>query len=391
MGTKILEGSSHVLDDIEDTIKEDAKLVKKSICSLAFFASSIKLLGLVLFYYTFSIGLTFYNKKVFKVFKFPLSVTVTHLVVKFMFATVVRCLLECKTKESRITLGWGMYFKRVAPTGVVSALDIGLSNWSLEFITISLYTMSKSTAILFILLFSLLFKLEQLRCSLLFIVVFISGGLFMFTYHATAFDTEGFILVMVASFLSGLRWTLAQIVTQKNEIGLHNPLDMMYHVQPWMILGLLPLSAVMEGLDLSTSVKVFHYEDVSLLFSTIGLVLLGAFIAFFLEFSEYLLLSKTSSLTLSVSGVLKEVCTLYIAHLSGDTMNTMNAVGLVVCLCGIVLHIVIKAVCRNETTTKKLKKSLDMEMLIKDGRANTDDDDEENCDEIDIFDAKRDR
>ena len=43
----------------------------------------------------------------------------------------------------------------------------------------------------------------------------------MFTYHATAFDTEGFVLVMVASFLSGLRWTLAQIVTQKNDIGMN--------------------------------------------------------------------------------------------------------------------------------------------------------------------------
>ena len=67
MGTRILEGSSHVLEDIEDTIKEDAKLVKKSVCSFAFFVSAIKLLALVVFYYIFSIGLTFYNKKVFKV------------------------------------------------------------------------------------------------------------------------------------------------------------------------------------------------------------------------------------------------------------------------------------------------------------------------------------
>ena len=40
----------------------------------------------------------------------------------------------------------------------------------------------------------------------------------------------------------------------------------------------------------------------------------------------------------------QEVCTLYLAHLSGDTMNTVNAIGLVVCLCGIGLHVIIKAV-----------------------------------------------
>ena len=32
--------------------------------------------------------------------------------------------------------------------------------------------------------------------------------------------------------------------------GLHNPLDMMYHIQPWMIVGLLPLSAAFEGIIL---------------------------------------------------------------------------------------------------------------------------------------------
>ena len=50
-------------------------------------------------------------------FRFPLSVTVTHLVFKFMFASVVRSVIECKTKEPRIVLGWAIYIKRVASTG----------------------------------------------------------------------------------------------------------------------------------------------------------------------------------------------------------------------------------------------------------------------------------
>jgi sensor histidine kinase YesM len=57
------------------------------------------------------------------------------------------------------------------------------------------------------------------RWSLVVIVLFIACGLFMFTYHSTQFNGEGFTMVMIASVLSGLRWTLAQLVTQKNEIG----------------------------------------------------------------------------------------------------------------------------------------------------------------------------
>ena len=30
-------------------------------------------------------------------------------------------------------------------------------------------------------------------------------------------------------------------------LGLQNPLDMMYHMQPWMILALMPLSVGFEG------------------------------------------------------------------------------------------------------------------------------------------------
>ena len=42
-----------------------------------------------------------------------------------------------------------------------SALDIGLSQWSFEYITISLYTMTKTTSIIFILVFAIFLKLEE--------------------------------------------------------------------------------------------------------------------------------------------------------------------------------------------------------------------------------------
>ncbi len=47
----------------------------------------------------------------------------------------------------------------------------------------------------------------------------IALGLFMFTFQSVQFNLQGFLLVLGASFLSGLRWTLAQIVLQKKEIG----------------------------------------------------------------------------------------------------------------------------------------------------------------------------
>ena len=55
--------------------------------------------------------------------------------------------------------------------------------------------------------------------SLVGVVILIASGLFMFTYQSTQFVLEGFLLVLGASFLSGLRWTTAQLVLQKAEMG----------------------------------------------------------------------------------------------------------------------------------------------------------------------------
>lgn len=94
----------------------------------------------------------------------------------------------------------------------------------------------------------------------------------MFTYKSTQFNMEGFALVLGASFIGGIRWTLTQMLLQKAElgesgacssggrragrpgaypcrhsVGLQNPIDTMFHLQPLMFLGLFPLFAVFEG------------------------------------------------------------------------------------------------------------------------------------------------
>lgn len=37
---------------------------------------------------------------------------------------------------------------------------------------------------------------------------------------------------------------------RKGELGIGNPIDMVYHIQPWMMLTLMPLAIIMEGIDI---------------------------------------------------------------------------------------------------------------------------------------------
>ncbi|GAB1603270.1 solute carrier family 35 member C2-like, partial [Argonauta hians] len=347
-------------------------------CSCGWLLSSFKLVGLVACYYFLSISLTFYNKVFVKHFRLPLSLTLFHLLIKFLLSWIIRVVWEWRTGVRRVEIHWSAYIKRLAPPGIVSALDIGLSNWSFEYITVSLYTMSKSSTVLFILAFSLLFRLEKFRPSLLVVVIFISGGLFLFTYHSTEFNLIGFILVMTATFLSGLRWTLTQLVTQKDGLGLRNPLDMMYHIEPWMIIGLLPLSAAFEGVHIVTTNNFFRSEHVLTVLQNGGLALIGAVLAFFMELAEFLLITNTSSLTFSISGIFKEIIVLFLAaEINGDHISSLNAAGFIICLCGMSFHILLKNIHRKKDEGHhKIEDEETVEMLNTFGEANSDDDED---------------
>ena len=52
---------------VKHAVEPQAKVVKLSLCSVSFLALAVKTVALVVFYYIFSIGLTFYNKRFVKV------------------------------------------------------------------------------------------------------------------------------------------------------------------------------------------------------------------------------------------------------------------------------------------------------------------------------------
>ena len=60
-----------------------------------------------------------------------------------------------------------------------------------------------------------------------------------------------------------------------------------------------------------------------------------------MEVAEYLLVSYTSGLTLSVAGIVKEILSLGLAIVIESTdISAVNAVGLVICMAGITLHVI---------------------------------------------------
>lgn len=103
---------------------------------------------------------------------------------------------------------------------------------------------------------------------------------------------------------------MAQLLMQAPNTGLSNPVDMIFATQPWMIATMTPLVLAIEIVPAMTAGSgVSATAECSL--DEIGvptgavLAVIGGSIAFLLELSEYLLLSHTSSLTLSIASIFK--------------------------------------------------------------------------------------
>jgi len=292
---------------------------------------------LILPYFSFSIGITFYQRWFLQTFHFPLLVVSCHLVWKYFLSIICRYFYHKTMKVPLVKVSWDVNILKFLPIGISSGIDVGFSNWGLELVNVSLYTMTKSTAIIFVLVNALILRLEKASITLFFIVFSISGGLFLFTFRTTDFNTLGFILVLAASFSSGFRWTLSQFIMQKADMGIQSPVDMMYFSQPWMFITIFPISVFLEG----NNFLIWWNNNSNVeCFQLVLHILIGSCLAFGLEVSEYFAVYKTSSITLSVIGIIKEIFTLVLAvEWNGDKMTIMQLLGLGICMLGVIVHV----------------------------------------------------
>ncbi|KAL3079781.1 hypothetical protein niasHS_014063 [Heterodera schachtii] len=304
-----------------------------------------RLFLMVALYYPLSVGLTFYQKWFIKHYRLPLLIVAGHYLTKYWLATTIRSVVEWAQKNRRVRVPLQEQLRWLMPIGFCASLDIGLSNWSLEYVTISLYTMAKSSSILFIVGFSLMLRLERWRTSLGTSAFLIAFGLFLFTWRSTQLDMWGLMLVELAALCTGIRWTISQLIMQGEECAtpIRHPLDIMIAVQPWMFLAIVPIVVVVEGPEM-TFLSLTSFYDSQQPMLVLSLILFGGMLAFLMEFAEYLLLVNTSGITLSILGIVKEGISLLLAHyLHNDHLSTVNIVGLALCVLGMVLHSVRKA------------------------------------------------
>ncbi|WVQ78542.1 hypothetical protein IAT38_000628 [Cryptococcus sp. DSM 104549] len=293
----------------------------------------------VLSWYTFATLLSLYNKWMFSPeyygFSYPLFVTACHMVVQWVLAAVIRVVFAKRFRPAERPTR-KQYVTKILPTAASTGGDIGLSNLSLKTITLSLYTMCKSSTLIFVLIFAFTFRLEAYSVRLIAVISLISFGVFCMVFNTTAVSIPGIIMVFSASALGGLRWALTELVMHKKSMGLSNPFATIFWLAPLMALTLGVVSMALEGWFTVLGSEFFQGWRA---FQTIGVIVLPGTAAFAMVASEYFVIQRAGVVPLSIAGIFKEVSTISIsAWVFGDQLTTFNIIGVVITITGIALY-----------------------------------------------------
>ncbi|KAN0062922.1 hypothetical protein ACQY0O_004743 [Thecaphora frezii] len=299
-------------------------------------------------WYLFSTLISLYNKWMFSPdrynFSYPLFVTTCHMGMQFFLASVARTLFDEKlvprkpNGEKARPSGYE-YLSKVVPCAAATALDIGLSNSSLKTITLTFYTMCKSSNLAFVLFFAFLFRLEVIRWSLIGIITLITIGVVLMVAAETKFVLVGAVQVLTASAMGGLRWTLTQMLLDRDGMGLNNPIATIFWLAPVMGACLITLSAAFEDWHAIFGAENGWFSGMWRSIHTVVLITAPGVLAFGMNLSEFALIQRTSVVTLSVAGIFKEVLTIMIASIVfGDELTPINVTGLCITLLGIGLY-----------------------------------------------------
>jgi solute carrier family 35 protein C2 len=145
--------------------------------------------------------------------------------------------------------------------------------------------MCKSSSLIFVLTFAFMFRLEVFSWRLVGVIAFICAGVLLMVATETHFVLSGFVLVISASALGGLRWSLTQLLMRDSRLGIDSPATTIFWLSPVMGLTIGVISLALDSWSSLIGSPFFDGFGTSM--RTVGLLILPGALAFAMVMSEY--------------------------------------------------------------------------------------------------------
>lgn len=265
-------------------------------------------------WFLFSSLLSTYNKYVFGEkhldFPCPLLLTSMHFWTQWGFSwsmcKLFPTLFGSKTVDD---MTWREFLEISIPCGLVTSGDIGLSNLSMVTISLTFYTMVKASSPIFVLFWAYFFGIMEIKWTLCLVVLVICVGEFLTVMGEVDFVVKGFAMCLMATCLSGARWTLVQLKIQALDPPLKTTVATMRVLSPFMALSMTFVALALEQPWYSLRSVIDSWAT---LFNVLMLGFMGASLAICMIMCEFFLIMHSNAIVLMIGGVIKEILTIFI-------------------------------------------------------------------------------
>ena len=267
-----------------------------------------------------SMSVILFNKYIlaYSGFKYPIALTMWHMV----FCTTVSAVLVRGTGTTkRLHMPRKEYVNRVVPIGALYAASLWLSNSAYLHLSVSFIQMTKALMPGLVYACGVAFGMEKLTRVTTLNMVIIAVGVAIAAYGEIDFVWIGVIEQLSALLFEAMRLMLVQVLITKQGYGM-NPIQSLYYVSPACAACLaLPFAFVELPEIMNDYGLVIDYP----------MLVLNALTAFALNLAVFLLIGKTSALTMNIAGVIKDWMLIFASqHLFGNTVSFLNYVGYVI-------------------------------------------------------------
>ncbi|GAB2275512.1 hypothetical protein Dimus_010269 [Dionaea muscipula] len=172
-------------------------------------------------------------------------------------------------------------------------------------------------------------KKEQFRSNTMMNMVSISLGVAIAAYGEARFDVWGVFLQLGAVAFEATRLVLIQILLSSKGITL-NPITSLYYIAP-CCLAFLTVPWLLVEFPILREKSSFRFDF--LVFGT------NSFCAFALNLAVFLLVGKTSALTMNVAGVVKDWLLIAFSwSVIKDTVTPVNLAGYILAFLGVAYY-----------------------------------------------------
>ncbi|XP_010250090.1 PREDICTED: probable sugar phosphate/phosphate translocator At5g25400 [Nelumbo nucifera] len=284
-------------------------VVKKILLSYTYVGIWIFLSFTVIVYNKYILDKKMYN------WPFPISLTMIHMA---FCSSLAFLLVRVFKLVEPVSMSRDLYVSSVLPIGALYSLSLWFSNSAYIYLSVSFIQMLKALMPVAVYSIGVLLKKEAFKSATMANMVSISVGVAIAAYGEARFDTWGVILQLAAVAFEATRLVMIQILLTSKGITL-NPITSLYYVAPCCLVFLF-IPWVLVEFPVLKEMSSFHFDYV--IFGTNSLC------AFALNLAVFLLVGKTSALTMNVAGIVKDWLLIAFSwSVIRDTVTPINLFG----------------------------------------------------------------